>query len=229
MAWDKLPNTQKGCGTIARQCGMDDATRAEAMTLFDELEKKYPDEEQPLAFSANETAGKKKCLVKRIFTAPKTKGGYGLTEEEIKKFAGLTKLKIKMGNGSRGGRGTGNQGNKFEDEIARDINTWFEDGDDALGTSAVQSMIRQIALVQDDYGWFYNRKLKAKVMGGIDTKRPLKLKNGTWYVGDAGGGKGYDIGEKVSDVTVEGDNSGKVYISAKTSGTYTARLDWNLY
>jgi len=219
MAWDKLPKTQKGCGTIAKQCGMDNDTRAEAMTLWNHLATTYPDEEQPLAFSANETAGKKKCLVKRIFSAPTTKGGYGLTEEEIKKFAGLKKLKIKMGNGSRGGRGTGNQGNKFEDEIARDINTWFEDGDDALGTSAVQSMIRQIALVQDDYGWFYNRKLKAKVMGGIDTKRPLKLKNGTWFVGGAGGGQGYDIGEKVSDVTVEGDNSGKVYISAKTSGT----------
>ena len=219
MAWDKLPKTKKGCGTIAKSCGMDADTRAEAMTLWDHLATTYPDEEQPLAFSANETAGKKKCLVKRIFSAPKTKGGYGLTEEEIKKFAGLTKLKIKMGNGSRGGRGTGNQGNKFEDEIARDINTWFEDGDDALGTGAVQSMIRQIALVQDDYGWFHNRKLKAKVMGGIDTKRPLKLKNGTWFVGGAGGGQGYDIGEKVSDVTVEGDNSGKVYISAKTSGT----------
>ena len=33
--------------------------------------------------------------------------------------------------------------------------------------------------------------------GGNDTKRPLKLKNGTWYVGDAGGGKGYDIERKL--------------------------------
>ena len=220
MAWDKIPKTKKGCGTIARQCGMDDDTRAEAMTLWNHLEATYPDEESPLAFSANETAGKKKCLVKRIFSAPKTKGGYGLTEEEIKKFAGLTKLKIKMGNGSRGGRGTGNQGNKFEDEIARNINKWFEEGDESIsGSGAIQSMIRQIAILQDNYGWFNNRTLRAKVMGGIDTKRPLKLKNGTWYVGSAGGGQGYDIGEKVSDVTVEGDNTGKVYISAKTSGT----------
>ena len=219
MAWDKIPTTHRGCGTIAKACGMDNATRAEAMTLWNHLATTYPDEDTPLAFSANETAGMKKCLVKRIFAAPKTKGGYGLTEEDIKKFAGLTKLKIKMGNGSRGGRGTGNQGNKFEDEVARDINTWFEEGDDKLGTSAVQSMIRQISLIEGTYDWFNNRKLRARVMGGIDTKRPLKLKNGTWYVGDAGGGQGYDIGEKISDVTVEGDNSGKVYLSLKTSGT----------
>ncbi len=219
MAWDKIPKTKKGCGTIARQCGMDDDTRAEAMTLWDHLAATYPNEEEPLAFSANESAGKKKCLVKRIFSAPKTKGGHGLSVEDIKSAAGLVKLKIKMGNGSRGGRGTGNQGNKFEDEVARDINKWFEEGDDALGTGPVQSMIRQIALIENDYGWFNNRTLRAKVMGGVDTKRPLKLKNGTWYVGNAGGGGGYDIGEKVSDVTVEGDNSGKVYLSLKTSGT----------
>ena len=220
MAWDKLPTTKAGCGRIARSCGMDNAARAEAMTLFDVLAQKYPDEEQPLAFSANESAGKKKCLVKRIFTSPKTKGGYGLSEEDIKKFAGLTKLKIKMGNGSRGGRGTGNQGNKFEVVMANAINKWFEEGDDKLtGQGAIRSMLRQIVLVQDDYGWFNNRKLKARVMGGIDTKRPLKLKNGTWFVGGAGGGQGYDIGEKVSDVTVEGDRTGPVYLSLKTSGT----------
>ena len=60
MAWDKLPKTKKGCGTIAKSCGMDADTRAEAMTLWDHLATTYPDEEQPLAFSANESAGKKK-------------------------------------------------------------------------------------------------------------------------------------------------------------------------
>jgi len=216
MAWDKIPKTQKGCGKIAKQVGMDDDTRAEVMTLWNHLAATYPDEEAPLAFSANESAGKKKVLISRIFAAKK----YGLSEETFIKAAGLKKLKVKMGNGSRGGRGTGNQGNKFEDEIARDINKWFEEGDESIaGSGAIQSMIRQIALLQDNYGWWDNRTLRAKVMGGVDTKRPLKLKNGTWYVGGAGGGQGYDIGEKISDVTVEGDNTGKVYISAKTSGT----------
>ncbi len=216
MAWDKIPTDNKTCGQIAKSVGMDSDTRAEVMSLWSYLEENYPDEKSPLAFSGNESAGKKKCLISRIFAAKK----YGLSEETFKKAAGLKKLKVKMGNGSRGGRGTGNQGNKFEVVMANAINKWFEEGDESIsGSGAIQSMIRQIALLQDNYGWWNNKTLRATVMGGVDTKRPLKLKNGTWYVGSAGGGQGYDIGEKVSDVTVEGDNTGKVYLSLKTSGT----------
>jgi len=214
MAWDKIPTDKKTCGQTAETCGMSDDVKAEVMTLWSHLSENYPKEKDPLAFEQS-SAGKKRVLIARVFEKQ-----YGLSIETFEKAAGLSKLKVDFGNGSRGGRGSANKGNKFEVDLARDINKWFEEGDGYLKTSdPIQNMIRQVALVNDDYGWFNNRTLRATVMGGVDTKRPLKLKNGTWYVGDAGGGQGYDIGEKISDVTVEGDKSGKTYISAKTSGT----------
>ena len=214
MAWDQIPTDKKTCGDIANEVGMDSDHKAEVMTLWAHLEKHYPKELLPLAFEKS-TTGKKRVLVARVFEKE-----HKLKIEDIKKAAGCSKLKVDFGNGSRGNRGSANQGNKFEVVLARDINKWFEEGDTYLQESdPVQNMIRQIALIQDNYGWFNNRTLRAKVMGGVDTKRPLKLKNGTWFVGDAGGGQGYDIGEKISDVTVEGDKSGKTYISAKTSAT----------
>ena len=214
MAWDKIPTDKKTCGQTAETCGMSDDVKAEVMTLWSHLSENYPKEKDPLAFEQS-SAGKKRVLIARIFEKQ-----YGLSIETFEKAAGLSKLKVDFGNGSRGGRGSANKGNKFEVDLAKDINKWFEEGDGYLKQSdPIQNMIRQIALVNDDYGWFNNRTLRATVVGGVDTKRPLKLKNGTWFVGDAGGGAGYDIGEKVSDVTVEGDKTGKTYISAKTSGT----------
>jgi len=214
MAWDKIPTDKKTCGQIAETCNMSNDVKAEVMTLWGHLSENYPKENSPLAFEQS-SAGKKRVLIARVFEKQ-----YGLSIDTFEKVAGLKNLKVDFGNGSRGNRGSANQGNKFEVVLARDINKWFEEGDTYLSKSnAIQNMIRQIALVNDDYGWFNNRTLRATVMGGVDTKRPLKLKNGTWYVGDAGGGAGYDIGEKISDVTVEGDKTGKTYISAKTSGT----------
>ena len=44
------------------------------------------------------------------------------------------------------------------------------------------------------------KQIGVEMVGEKDTKRPLSWSNG-WFVGDAGKGN-YDIGQKVSDVTI---------------------------
>ena len=219
MAWDIIPDTRKKCQNAVKKCNMSTDVAKEVMRLWDHLHALYPSEVDPLAFSADETGGKKQVKIIRIIQKQGyTKGAKG--EKEISDQAHLEALKVYWGDGSRKGRGKGNQGNKFEDHLVQAINKWATEGESAITDSPEKSFVLQMATIYDDtYKWWDNRKLIAKNMGGNDTKRPLKLKNGTWFVGSAGGGGGYDIGEKISDVTVTGDKGALTYISAKTSGT----------
>ena len=219
MAWDIIPNTRVKCQAAVKKCNMKPEVAREVMRLWDHIQSNYPDEPDPLAFSADESGGKKQVKIMRIVQKKGYKKG-AEGEKQISKEAKLNALKVYWGDGSRKGRGKGNQGNKFEDVLVQVINKYATEGIDSMPESPEKEFVLQMSTVYDDtYKWWNNRKLFAKNMGGNDTKRPLKLKNGTWYVGDAGGGKGYDIGEKVSDVTVTGDKGAITYISAKTSGT----------
>tara|TARA_B100001996_G_scaffold378835_1_gene363614 strand:- start:656 stop:1948 length:1293 start_codon:yes stop_codon:yes gene_type:complete len=224
MAWDIIPDTPKKCANAVKKCMTgNEAEGKEVMKLWRHLKKMYPDEKDPLAFSNDEADGKKKVKVARIIS----KKGYGKGakgEKALAEEAGIDTNRFSWGDGSRKGRGKGNQGNKFEDHLVQAINLWVTEGEKALWGSShdesIKAFVMQMATIYDvDYSWWNNRKLVATNMGGNDTKRPLKLKDGTWYIGSAGGGKGYDIGEKVSDVTVMGDKGPTVFISAKTSGT----------
>ena len=219
MAWDIIPDTRKKCQSAVKKCNMKPEVAREVMRLWDHIKSNYPDEPDPLAFSADESGGKKQVKIMRIVQKKGYKKG-AEGEKQISKEAKLNTLKVYWGDGSRKGRGKGNQGNKFEDILVQAINKYATEGMNAMPESPEKTFVLQMSTVYDDtYKWWNNRTLFAKNMGGNDTKRPLKLKNGTWFVGDAGGGKGYDIGEKVSDVTVTGDKGALTYISAKTSGT----------
>ena len=220
MAWDIIPNTRKKCAAAVKKCNMKPEVAMEVMRLWDHIKSNYPDEPDPLAFSADESGGKKEVKIMRIVQKKGyTKGATG--EKEISKEARLNSLRVRWGDGSRKGKGKGNQGNKFEDILVQAINKYATEGMDSMSESPEKSFVLQMSTVFDnDYKWWNNRSVVAKNVGSSDTKRPLKLKNGTWFVGSAGGGKGYDIGEKVSDVTVTGDKGAVLtYISAKTSGT----------
>jgi len=223
MAWDVIPESSADVIDNCRTIGMSKTHEKDAYNLWEFLRREYAEVPLPIAMGSGATPSKnKEVKLMRIFGKAKPKGyGWGESPKGAKALAekaGVDSLKVSWGDGSRGGKGAGNQGNKFEEDLKEQIDLWIAGGLDDCTDSVIKEFIMQMTAVgtQD---WFGNTDLKCEIMGGVDTKRPLTLVAGSWHVGGAGSGIGYDIGEKISDVTLSGNLLGNVYISAKTSGT----------
>ena len=221
MAWDVIPKSYKEVTKAADTLGMDSAKEADLTRLWGYLRREHPDEPEPIAMGsgshASECRNGKVKVVRHISKLP----AYGTTKDGadlLKKAAKLNLLNIDWGDGSRKGKGSKNQGASFEKDLKKEIDLWIQGGLNNCTDALIKEFIKQMIAVgtQD---WFGNKKLTCDVMGGVDTKRPLALVAGSWHVGGAGSGIGFDIGKKISDVTIHGDSLGDVYISAKTSGT----------
>ena len=94
---------------------MDTATAAEGLRLWNYLVNTYG-MENPLAF---DPTNKKQVKIARALQTEFTKA-------EIKKKLKISALKVDFGDGSRGNRGSGNQGNLFEQQLEAGINDWIE-------------------------------------------------------------------------------------------------------
>ena len=104
MAWDIIPNTRVKCQAAVKKCNMKPEVAREVMRLWDHIQSNYPDEPDPLAFSADETGGKKQVKIMRIVQKKGYKKG-AEGEKQISKEAKLNALKVYWGDGSRKGRG----------------------------------------------------------------------------------------------------------------------------
>mgnify|MGYP003311960390 CR=1 FL=1 len=206
MAYNQIPKTAAEMRKMSKHL----KHAKEARRVYDYCVKAEPSIKDPIAMDSKDAN-----LIKII---RELKGV--ITIDEIKKGAKIEKLKLDSktwGNGTRGGGGANNQGSAFERKLAEVLGKWIAEStypNDEYGT-----MIKGIV---EDHALEDCKAIKVEMVGEKDTKRPLTFKGGGWMVGTAGAGK-YDIGEKVSDVTLDlkcsdGSNR-KVYISAKTSGT----------
>ena len=220
MAWDVIPKSYSAVTKAAKTLGMPEQKEKDLVKLWQYLKSNHPELPEPIALGSGGDATKSKSKVKvmRILSQNKDYGPTKKGAAKLKELAKLKALNVDWGDGSRDGKGSKNQGASFEQDLSREINLWIEGGLDNCTDSLIKEFIKQMTAVgtQD---WFGNKKLTCEVMGGVDTKRPLTLVAGSWHVGGAGSGIGYNIGEKISDVTIHGDSLGDVYISAKTSGT----------
>lgn len=135
------------------------------------------------------------------------------TIAQIKQKAGLSKVKVKFGNGSSGNRGANNRGNLFEPQFADAMLKWWagENVSDAKMLAAIEDLNKT-------YDIESSKKFKVDILGGENTRRPLvfsptiQLKNPK--------GRGYDVGASVTDITVTTDK-GPIYLSLKLGGTTT--------
>ena len=66
MAWDIIPNTRVKCQAAVKKCNMKPEVAREVMRLWDHIQSNYPDEPDPLAFSSDESGGKKEVKIMRI-------------------------------------------------------------------------------------------------------------------------------------------------------------------
>jgi len=207
MAYNLIPSTFSDAGSSVKH--MDNAAAAEGLRLWNYLVNTYG-MNNPLAF---DPTNKKQVKIARALQTEFTKA-------EIKKKLKITALKVDFGDGSRGNRGSGNQGNLFEQQLEAGINDWIETSE--LANNKYRDFI---------YGLVKHYHLEDCIAvrviaeGGENKKRPMSLVNGHWKIGTASLSTGYEIGSTITDLTLESKCKGKplhkYYLSLKTSGTTT--------
>jgi hypothetical protein len=207
MAYNLIPSTFSDAGSSVKH--MDNATAAEGLRLWNYLVNTYG-MENPLAF---DPTNKKQVKIARALQTEFTKA-------EIRKKLKITALKVDFGDGSRGNRGSGNQGNLFEQQLEAGINDWIETSE--LTNNKYRDFI---------YGLVKHYHLEDCIAvrviaeGGENKKRPMQLVNGHWKIGTASLATGYNIGATITDLTLESKCKNKplhkYYLSLKTSGTTT--------
>ena len=205
MAYKLIPSTFSEAGSSVKH--MDTATAAEGLRLWNYLVNTYG-MENPLAF---DPTNKKQVKIARALQTEFTKA-------EIKKKLKISALKVDFGDGSRGNRGSGNQGNLFEQQLEAGIYDWIETSE--LTNNKYRDFI---------YGLVKHYHLEDCIAvrviaeGGENKKRPMQLVNGHWKIGTASLSTGYEIGSTITDLTLESKCKGKplhkYYLSLKTSGT----------
>lgn len=120
-------------------------------------------------------------------------------------------FKVTEGEGSRGGRGSKSTGFAFEGEVTKDIETYIAEGEDSENfkyPDFMKEMHRDILSKHE--------QITVSLEGAANTKRPLEFTD----IGALIGGRELNIGHKVTDVTVVGDNK-SYYLSLKFGGTVT--------
>ena len=206
MAYNVIPKTEPEMRAQSRHMTAAD----EVIRLYSYLTEQVPSVTDPIAMDPKQ---KSKLKILRELK------GY-MTINDMVNGAKLDRLKLdhtSWGNGSRGGGGSFNKGAAFERELAKNINEWVETSElpkNKMYADLIENII-------EAHGLEDCKQIGVEMVGEKDTKRPLSWSNG-WFVGDAGNGN-YDIGQKVSDVTITLDcidgSTREVYLSAKTTGT----------
>ena len=207
MAYNILPSTEE---EARKAVGfMNETSAKEAFRLYRHLYKKYghiiPN---PLAFDSSK---KNDCKIARMIQTE-------FTIKDIKKELKITTLRPDFGDGTRGNRGQNNQGTLFERNMEDALNDWIENPDD-LSNNKYKDFIYDIV---KHYNLEKCDEIKVVSEGRQNKKRPMKLVNDHWEIGDASPTKGYNIGATVTDITLHTrckNVKRKIYLSLKTSGT----------
>tara|TARA_Y100000813_G_scaffold132385_1_gene95625 strand:- start:33 stop:1217 length:1185 start_codon:yes stop_codon:yes gene_type:complete len=207
MAYNILPSTE----TEARKAVsfMNKTSADEALRLWKHLNEKYgkiiPN---PLAFDSTK---KNDCKIARMIQTE-------FTIKDIKKQLKITTLRPDFGDGTRGNRGQNNQGTLFERNMEDALNDWIENKDD-LSNNKYKDFIYDLV---KHYKLDKCNEIKVVSEGRQNKKRPMKLVNDHWEIGDASPTKGYNIGATVTDITLHTrckNVKRKIYLSLKTTGT----------
>ena len=132
---------------------------------------------------------------------------------EINQKADIKVLKLKFGNGSSGNRGANNRGNLFEPQFADALLQWW-----AGETVTDKKMLAAIEDMNQTYKIEDSKKFKVDVVGGENTRRPLVFSPNIQLTNPKG--RGYDVGQSVTDITLTTDK-GPIFLSLKLGGTTT--------
>ena len=174
--------------------------------VFSLLVNKAPDG-QPIAIDPDDKKRKPAIKVSRAFQVT-------TDISTIRKGADISYITVSFGNGSKGNRGKNNTGNEFEDIFKRQLDKWW------AGEEVEPVMLKAIEDMNKTYRMSDAKSFEVKEEGAANTKRPLAFDGTGPYVTNPKG-RGFDIGDSVTDLTVILNNKQKIYLSLKLGNTTT--------
>ena len=210
MAFDSIPKNLKEVSE-ATGCCIEEKSRGKVIQFYLDVVKEGGMDD-PFAFNPSVKGGKSIKIARAL------NGTIDL--KAMKKKHGLdSTFKVTWGDGSRGGRGKGNTGNIFEAQLEKGLNDWIETNE--YTQNPYKEFIKDLV---ETYNLEDCQIVKVIAEGGENKKRPMSIENGKWKIGTATESN-YDIGEIVTDLTLETKCKGKptkmIYLSLKKGGTTT--------
>lgn len=201
MAYTFFPKTAT---EIKQTLKGDKAKIEEIINVFAYLKDKFKKVESPINIDP--------ALISKINVTRDLQGDIDLAK--IKREAKVSKITMKFGSGSSGGRGVQNKGNAYEGQLAEAIKEWWG------GNKITDPKLSQAV---DDIVKLHNlnkcKKLEVKMVGELNNKRPFifspqVLISSKIPVSDN------NLGPVVTDITLICDKK-EIYLSLKTGGTVT--------
>jgi len=177
----------------------------EIVEVFNYLNNKFKDIKTPINIDPKS--------ISKINVTRQLQGAIEL--KEIKNVTKISKISMKFGSGSSGGRGVMNKGNAYEFLLAKAIEDWWngEEVNDSNLLSTVEELSELLKLKEC-------KNLKVETVGELNNRRPIvfspsvKISSQISVVDN-------NLGPVVTDITLTTCNNKKIYLSLKTGGTVT--------
>lgn len=204
MAYNFFPKTET---EINDKLKLADKNKVgEIISVFNYLKNKY-DNETPININPQ--------AISKINITRSLQGDTDLAT--IKRETKVSRITMKFGNGSAGGRGINNKGNEFERKYAQAIRDWWDSGDLPAHPTG-----NSITTLEKIYSLDKLKSLGIEVVeeGSLNQSRPL-IFTPKILISNKAGVIGNDIGKIVTDVTLRSGDKDIGYLSLKDSATVT--------
>jgi len=133
----------------------------------------------------------------------------------IKRETKFSKITMKFGSGSSGGRGVQNKGNAYEGELAGAIQKWWNG--EKIDDSKLEEAVNKIATLHNLKKY---KKLEVKMVGELNNKRPFVFTPKV-LISSKIPITNNNLGPVVTDITLVLDGKKEIYLSLKAGGTVT--------
>jgi len=204
MAFTFFPES---VGEIKQTLNGDKVKIDEIISIFANLKMDFPKINTPINIDPKNIS---KININRAFV-----GDVDLTR--LKTKSKVTKITMKFGNGSSGGRGVKNVGNAFEGIFAQEIRNWWN------GEPVEAKALKAIKEIDELHNMTKCQELNVKEVGELNNKRPFVF-TPTLHIGSQIPVKNNNLGPIVTDITLEcmaNKKTKNMYLSLKTGTTVT--------
>jgi len=172
-AYNIIPNSGADIDNLSH---LDDSQKETLKDIFNKIstESGHPN---PIAISSKSGENKKVKVSRTV-----------ADDFDLASLGKGTGFKLEAGEGSRGGRGTGNKGFEFEDQIVQDVELYIREG--ITADFKYKDMMRKLHVIALGKG----ERISVEKVGGANTKRPLVFGDIDAVIG----GRELDIGHKIT-------------------------------
>lgn len=201
MAYTFFPKT---ASEIKTKLKGDKAKIEDIINVFAYLKSSFKDIETPINIDP--------AAISKINVTRELQGDVDLTK--LKKDVKVSKITMKFGSGSSGGRGVQNKGNAYEKQLAVALNQWWNG--EKIADLRLQNTVDEIVKL---HSLDKCKNFEVKEVGELNNKRPI-IFSPQVLISSLIPVQDNDLGPIVSDITLICDKK-EIYLSLKTGGTVT--------